>query len=490
MAQTLPEDGDPKPFSTARVARGAAWAAIDNWTQQLVQLVTFIVIARIVGPEVFGIMTMAIVYALFVHAFLVDGFSDAIVQRLQLDREHLEAAFWALVAVGLVASAVSFSGAELIAAFFSEPQLADVVRWLSLTFVFVGASSLYRGKLRRDLNFRALAIRSMIVHGLSASVGVALALAGYGIWSLVVYQLGLRLLDFVVLMALSGWLPRLRLSGLHLRDLSNFGGNTIGTRIVDVLSYQVDRVLVGYFLDAATLGVYGLARRVLESATNAITGVLNTVALPAFAKLQDDNERLTSALNAATKLSCLITFPVFAGLALVAPVLVETVLGADWRAAGRILQVVCISGFCYPIAIFLMTTLRAVGRADVGFGVSTLGLILRAGFCLIGIRYGVMGIAVATVLGSYLLLPLRFYLVDRLVGIDYPAFARALMPATVSTAAMAACVGAVAVLIEGELAPVVTLAVLVAAGVLTYGASLLLTARSFLLRYLRLASQP
>src|SRR5690606_6830430 len=141
--------------------------------------------------------------------------------------------------------------------FFSEPLLVPVIQWLSISFVFVGAASFFRGKLRRELNFRALAIRSVIVNVGSAGLGIGLALAGHGIWSLVAYQLCLRILDFLLLLMLCRWLPRLQVSWRHLGDLSGFGTNTVASRLVDAVALQGDRIIIGYFLDATTLGLYG-----------------------------------------------------------------------------------------------------------------------------------------------------------------------------------------------------------------------------------------
>lgn len=483
-----PSEGEPPALPyRSQVARGAKWAAVDSWAQQLFQLVTFIAIARIAGPEVLGIMTMAMVFVIFIHAFLVDGFSDAIIQRLEIDREHLEAAFWVLAAIGLVASVVSFSGAELVAAVFSEPLLGEVIRWLSLTFVFVGATSLYRAKLRREFNFRALALRTLMVHGSSACTGIALALAGYGIWSLVVYQLALRTLDFVVLLVMCRWVPRPRLSRSHMRDIWSFGGNTVGSRIVDAITGQVDRALVGYFLDAATLGFYGLARRTLEAATNAITGVLNTVALPALSKLQSDRARLADALCAAIQISSLISFPVFAGLALVAPLLVLVVLGPDWREAGVILRIVSLTGLCFPITMFLMTGMRALGHANLVLRLATLSMFSRVLFALIGVQYGVIGAALALVAHTYGLLPLRIHIVSRMIGLKYRALGGALLSAAVATAVMAACVMAAEAAIGPRLDAWLRLAALVLVGMASYGAALLVADRRSLLRILQLA---
>lgn len=476
-------------LSKKKVARGTVWAAIDSWTQHFIQIAAFIVMGNIVGPETFGVMSMAMFYVVFIHAFLVDGFSEAIIQRFEIDREHLEVTFWSLVTLGLIGSIVSFAGAGLVAAFFSEPRLMPIIEWLSIAFVFVGAASLFRSKLRRALNFRALAVRAVAVNGISAALGIYAALAGYGIWALVAYQLCLRILDFLLLLGVCRWLPRFQFSWQHLRDLYSFGTHTIGSRVVDAVAQYGDRVFVGYFLDAVTLGLYGLAARIVDTATYALSGVLGSVALPAFAKLQNHSGRLANALYAASEAANLITFPVFAGLTIVAPSLVETFLGPAWSDAAPLLQILCFAGYCHSFGIFLMASLRAIGKAGLVLRVQVLTMLLRLGLCVAAVPFGATGIAVATVAVAWLMLPLRFYLVYRALGVRPAEFARGAAPAMAATILMATCVGLFAAVMSDLIAPAVALALLVAGGVVVYGAALLLLARSSVRRVVGLVRQ-
>jgi PST family polysaccharide transporter len=261
MVNRSENNRDSRDHRRRAIAKGAVWAAVDNWTQQFAQLITFLVIGNIVGPEVFGTLAIAIIYVLFIQAFLVEGFSESIVQRAEIEREHVEAAFWSLTGLGLVAVAVSFPAAGLIASAFSKPVLVEVIRWLSINFFFTGASSVLQSRMRRDLNFRLLAIRTVVANGTASAVGITLAVQGFGIWSLVVYHLCWRVLDFLMLSVLSLWLPRLRFFRRHFGDLFHFGAHITAARVVYFFNHQIDRLLVGYVLGATALGHFGMARR-------------------------------------------------------------------------------------------------------------------------------------------------------------------------------------------------------------------------------------
>ncbi len=245
---------------TPTMARATAWAALDNWARQIVQLITFMVIGNIVGPTVFGIMALAIIYLMIIRAFVVDGLAEAVIQRTNIERAHFESVFWALAALGTALALFTYGiGAPAVAALFDQPQLTDIIRALAIIFPIMGASSLMESRLRRLLNFRVLAIRTVLTYGSAAIVGIAAAIGGYGIWSMVIYQVWLGLYDFLSLIVLSRWRPRLAFSARHLRDLMSFGLNNGGVRVVTYFSRSVDRILIGYFVDVLSLGLFGMA---------------------------------------------------------------------------------------------------------------------------------------------------------------------------------------------------------------------------------------
>lgn len=482
MVNRSENNRDSRDHRRRAIAKGAVWAAVDNWTQQLAQLITFLVIGNIVGPEVFGTLAIAIIYVLFIQAFLVEGFSESIVQRAEIEREHVEAAFWSLTGLGLIAVAVSFPAAGLIASAFSKPVLVEVIRWLSINFLFIGASSVLQSRLRRDLNFRLLAIRTVVANGTASAVGITLAVQGFGIWSLVVYHLCWRVLDFLMLSVLSRWLPRPRFSQRHFGDLFHFGAHITAARVVYFFNHQIDRLLVGYVLGATALGHFGMARRVADGAVNGLAGVMNTVAFPVLSRLQDDRERLVQAFRSATHFASLIIFPAFAGLALVAPVLVDTFLRPEWRPMGSALQILSLGAMVVSVNWVLGAIIRATGRADLSFRISLFAAFLKIVLCVLAVPFGIEAVAVAFVVVPLSVHPIMLYLVRKIVGVRFREIAAELAPAAVSTVIMSTCVAATHMVLTGQISSGARLGALIAVGVVTYGAALFVTARRSLLQ--------
>lgn len=462
----------------AKIARQAFWAAADNWTQQASQLIAFLVIGNIVGPDLFGAMAMAFVYVLFVHAFLVDGFSEAIVQRQRIEPAHFDAAFWLLLTLGIVATGASYFGAVLVAAFFGQEVLVEIVRWLSLSFVIVGVCSLQQNILRRRLAFRALAVRSFVAYGGSAVIGIVLAFRGYGLWSLIIYQLSQRALDLLMLSLQCHWRPRLRYSAAHLKDLVHFGVNNTGFRVISYVGQQVERILVGLFLGATEIGLYGMARRIVNNASYAMTGVLNNVVLSVLSRQQKDSALLKRTLSKATHLTSLVTFPAFGGLTVVAPDLIRAMLRPEWGGLVVIVQILSFSGISHCLSFYLGTALRAVGRADLIFRLSVVTISVRVIVAFIVVRHGLVTMAIASVALTVLAVPLLFRLVARQVGVATYSYMRGLVPAAAATLVMMGCVTATdRLLMPSTLSSGVQTILLIIEGVVVYGLAVLVVAR-------------
>jgi len=468
-----------QPSAAKKVARSTAWAAVDSWSQQGVQIVTFVIIGNIIGPEVYGIMAIGFIYMVVANAFIRDGFGEAVIQLKNAERAHFEAAFWVIVGFGLFAAGLSWLLAPLFAAWFGEPQLAMIIGVLGLTVPIVGAANLMQCKLRRAMNFRALAIRSLVAYGGSAILAVTLALMDYGIWSLLAFQISMPTLDYIVLAIQDRWLPRPRFSRAHYRDIAGFSYKSMGSHIVTACGKQIDRTLVGLFLGATALGLYGMALRIFGGVQQTLMGVINNVALPAFSKVQDDKPKLCDALKNATHFASLTAFPAFAGLALVSDSLIDVLLKEEWQELGSILPILCLYGFTIPSGLFLTTAKRAVGRAGLILNIATFTIFLRLGLCgaAIGFGFGFYGIVIATTAVPILLLPLRLYLAKRIIGLQIVDYCKSMVPAAAATSFMAACVLATEILIGVQAPSIVVLVASIVMGAVSYVAALFLIAR-------------
>src|SRR5574341_866507 len=227
-----------------KAAKGVVWSAAQSWGIRLITFLVTLVLARILLPEAFGLVAYATVFIAFAQIFVDQGFSDAIVQCPQIEREHLDTAFWINMLTGALIALVGVISSGAIAKLFREPQLAPIVSWLSLSFIFSGLSSVQQALLRRQLAFKSLALRSLLATIAGGVVAIGMALLGYGIWSLVAKILVSNLVSAIALWQVSDWRPGFRFSKRHFKDLFSFGINIVGGNFVDFFSLHSDDFLI------------------------------------------------------------------------------------------------------------------------------------------------------------------------------------------------------------------------------------------------------
>jgi O-antigen/teichoic acid export membrane protein len=450
-----------------RLARGTVWASLDNWTAQLAQLLTFLWAGNIVGPSVVGVMSIALIAVTFAQHLLVDNLSEALVQRDEIERAHVASAFWSLGALGVIVMLAVAALAGPIAAFFDQPVLKDALRVLALVFPLLGASATMQAVLQRELRFRVLALRSIGVYAVASPVCITLAYAGLGVWSLVIYQVLIRAMDFILLALALGWLPRPSFSRPHFAEIWGYGRHSLKYRMVDFAVVNMERVIIGHFLGPVALGLFSLARRMVDSMQWALTGVINSVALALLSREQHDPAALGALLRRTVALASIIIIPAFAGLAAVAPVLIEALLRPQWLPMIPLVQVLCLYGLARSEAYFCATALRALGRIDLVYKVSLVVVAVQLVVFLAVVSFGTQAIAWAIVAVQALALTLLYRMVAarvpdagrrRLRVYVVPGLASAIMVAVVLAASQALA----------DAVPLARLAVAVGCGFLTY----------------------
>lgn len=398
--------------------KGVIWSAITSWGRQAIAFIVFFLLARLLGPETFGLIALAAVFMAFIQVFADQGFAEALVQREQLETEHLNTAFWTNIAIGLLITLLCLGGAQLIADLFKQPQLTPIIRWLSLSFLLRALSSVHEAIFRRNLAFKTLAIRSLVAVVFGGLVGIIMALMGFGVWSLVGQQLSNSLIQVIVLWVASDWRPGFQFSRNHFRDLFSFGINVVGMNVLDFINSRADDFLIGYFLGPVALGYYSVAYRIMTIVIDLLTNVINQVAIPAFSKLQKEPERLRDAFYTVTKFTSLVSFPIFIGLSALAPELIRLLLGPKWLPSIPVIQVLAFIGLLHSVYYFNATVIMAMGKPSWKLLINFINSIANLISFSIAVQFGIIAVAAAFVIRGYLLSPLELLLLKKLIRIN------------------------------------------------------------------------
>jgi O-antigen/teichoic acid export membrane protein len=459
-----------------RVTRGVVWATAGAWGREAAGFAVFLILARLLGPEAYGLVAMATVVIAVAQLLVDDVIQGPLIQRQDLEPGHLDAAFWSLLALAVALMLAAIAAAGPVAALFGEPEVATLIRWLSVLPVLNALSAVPTALLRREMRYSVLALRSLLAVVGGGAVGIGMALAGQGALSLVGYLLAQGMVGALVLWTASEWRPQRRHSRRHFRSLWAPGAYMIGVRLMLLIQQQSPRVLIGYFLGPIPLGLYAVAWRIMEILYLLLIRPLSDVALPTFARLQDDMEHLRQVLYAARRLGALITLPTFVGLALVAPELLPAALGGHWDGAIPVVQVLALAGGCMSILSIAGMMPQALGRWDLVLGMRALATALIVAAIFLVREAGLVAIAAAVAAGEALMILISFAVIRRLTAEPISQQALAYTPIALAALVMVAAVLGWRELMVDELAGLTLLVTSVLLGAAVYAALLLVTA--------------
>ena len=411
-----------------KAVKGVVWSVIQKLGGQTISFIVFFLLARLLDPTDFGLVAMASVYLAFLQVFVDQGFAEAIVQRKHLEREHLDTAFWISVGSSAILMGLTMAIAGPIAHKFKSPGLTSeltlVIRWLSVGFLFSALNSVQQALFRRNLAFKSLAMRSLLATFAGGTVGVTMAISGFGVWSLVGQQLVNGTVGIIVLWKASDWRPGFRVSASHFKDLFGFSASILGFNVLNFFNRRADDFLIGYFLGPAALGYYTVAYRILLMVTD-LMRTLSKVALPAFAQLQEEPERLRRAYYKAIQLTSLIAIPTFCGLAALAPELLPSLFGTQWSDSIRIMQILAFIGIVHALNNISVNTIKAMGKPDWILKVNVVNAVLNVTAFVIAVQHGVWAVAAAYVIRGYLIpLPTFILMARKLIHTKIPTYLR------------------------------------------------------------------
>lgn len=425
----------------SQIVRGAAWSAVETWGRHLFSFAIVVVLARQLGAEEFGLAALAMVAPIIFAVPVVSGVPEALVQRPQLEQIHLDSAFWLLVSGGLALSCLIWLSAPLVAMALGEDDLIALIRWTSLIVVLQSLGSVPSAVLKRQLNFRLFALRTTVGTAAGGTLGIALALTGHGVWSLVFMQIGKVAVESSILLSLGAWRPRLRFSYQRCRELFGFAGPLVVQSLWNFVNDELPKVIFGLFLGTQAVGIFAFARRPLEFLTQCFLGPVTAVTMPAVSRLQHEPERINAFLRRASATAAIIGFPVFIGFAAVAPKAVPLVFGAHWSNAVPAVQLFMLLGLTRIIDSLLGLSLLALGHSRLLLKMN----VLYTGFCVLllplAVQFGLEAAVAGVVICNVALLPVFFFLAKRIGGVDVSG-------ATASFPRLAACAALMVAAIE------------------------------------------
>ena len=446
------------------IAKSVIWRILEVVGSEAIAFGCFVVLARLLIPEDFGVVSQATLLVLTAQMILQQGLPEALVQKQDLGAAHFDTALWANLALASLAMAALMVGADLAATALDEPDLAEVLRWLAPTLVVFAASRIILAKLRRELRFQGFMLMSVTAALVGAVVGISLATAGYGVWSLVAQQWVVAVVGLGVGWLYSGWLPQLRFVWQHVREFWAFSAYTVLDALLVFCARRLDLLILGLFWPATQVGYYFLAQRLLLSAGALTYYSIGQLGLPILAQLTADRAAYRTAIDRTFRLVSLACMPTLVGLALVARLLIPLLFGDEWASSIGPFQVLCTFSIFYALALMSGQMLLSAGYARDTMVLSALSVVVFLLAISLAAPHGVTEAAFAAGVANMLVLPVYLKRLRYRFGFSLRRFLKGQIPVWSATLSMAVAVLWCQQALASSLAAVSLLAISTAVG--------------------------
>lgn len=469
---------------------GVKWMTVGMATATAAQFAQFAVLAHLLSAREFGLMALVLVVVNFGQAFVDIGLSNVIIARHLRNRDVLSSLYWANVAGGMTIAVIVVVTAPAISAFYDAPDLTELLYWTSLVFVATAPGQQFQVLLRRDLEFNAVALTDILAVVSGACVAITAAVLGAGalafVWGVVATSVVRSLL--LIGRYQGRWRPEFRFRLHEVRPHLGFGGFQIGERSINYLAANVDYIVVGRMLGTEPLGAYMLAYQLVILPLRKINPILNMVAFPVFARRHGDNAVLASGFLELSKLVAFISFPMLAGLAVVAPELVPIAFGGGWEQTVAVLVPLSIVGALKSLDNPSGSIYLAKNRPDVGFKLNVITALLLGVALTAAASGGLLAVAWAYAGVLVLLFPVVRKIMGRLIGLHWRDYLAALAaPVGLAVAAAGAAFGVRLALEPGVASDALLLVLAATAGAVVFSVLAWRFQRSFVRELLRLA---
>lgn len=348
-----------------QIGKSLFWKLLERFGVQGTQFILQIVLARILDPAHYGVLSLMIVFTSLANVFIQTGFNTSLVQNKDVTNEDYSSVFWVTLGIACILYVILFVAAPFIATFYGMPEMVAPMRVLALMLLPGALNSVQLAKASREMDFRKVFLSNIGGSLFSGVVGVVIALMGGGLWALVA-QTMLNVLAACVIMAFTVKLKlRLACNWNRIKVLFRFGWKLLVSGLLNTLYTDLRSLVIGKKYTEDTLGYYNRGKQFPQFVINAIDGAVQSVIMPAMASEQDDKIKVKLLMRNSVTISAYIIFPMMAGLAGVATSLVQLLLTEKWLPCVPYLRIYCFSLAFYPVHSSNLQAINAMGRSDI-----------------------------------------------------------------------------------------------------------------------------
>jgi O-antigen/teichoic acid export membrane protein len=451
-----------------RTTSALLWSATDRVLQQVWGFITVLIFYRLLSPREFGLLGFATVVIAFLAIFQNFGLGLSIIQGYEITKEQISGLYWINLFFSVFLAIVVILVAPWVAKFFKEPIVTPILTVLAFIFPLDAFSMVHASLLEKELQFKKITIINSFSIIAAGAVGIIAAVLKCGVWALVLNQVGLSAFKTLLLISVVKWSPLKIIPFKQLKKQVSFSVFAQISAVLNFCARNVDDILIGKVLGSKVLGTYQLSYRLMLWPLQKVSHVIGRVMFPTLSLIQEDKERVKSIYLRVIGTIALITFPMVFGLFVISSSAIPYLLGEKWKAVVPIFQVLCVLGILQSISASQGWIYLSQRRTDLHFKVHLVAVSIIIISFVIGIHYGVMGVAVCYTLACSLVIPFQLYIALRLINVSLRELIHKIIGALICAFTMALIVFGVGRIMAQHWHQGVALGIQIAAGVISY----------------------
>lgn len=420
-----------------KLINSVVWSAVEKFLRQGLMTLFSIIIARQLLPSDYGLVAMLTIFLTIAQIFVDSGFVEALIQKQNRTDTDFSTVFWFNILVALLLYVTLFLCSPLIADFYGEPILNDLLKCISIIFVINAFRTVQQAKLNIAMDFRRQTRISVVAMTISGIIGMWMAYHGFGVWTLVWQQLLLNFFNVFFLWISSRWIPKIVFSKHSFKELFSFGSRLLISRTLHAIYTNGTFLLMGKFFPSSTTGLYSYSNQMASFIPTTVNDVVARVAYPIECESQDNDEELQRFFFQILRLTCFVLFPLMMGLAALAEPIVRLLLTEKWMETVPLIRILCFAWIWWPASNMSWQLLNVKHRSDYCLKAEvikkTIGISILLISFLGGIKMVCIGMLIYYIADVYVI---TWFTRRILPGVTFASEMKALLPILVRAAAM------------------------------------------------------
>lgn len=457
------------------------WSFLTEIISKVLPPLLFLVMARLLTPEDFGIVAAATIVISFSQVFWDAGLGQALIQRENDLADASNVVFWTNLFLGIVVFLILFVLAPYIAElFFKEERASAVIRVQSVILIIRSLCSVQTARFQRNFDFKSLFWIRIITTVIPGIISIPLALTSMGYWALVYGNIGGNIVQCILLWKFSHWHPKLKYNIVIAKELLRFGFWIIASGMLIWFYTWCDSLIIGAFLGSKELGIYRVGSTFVIMVFGILLAPISTVAYSTFSRYQNDLNKLSSILVKATKTIVLISFPVGVGLFIIKTPLAAILFGAKWQGVDVVIGYLGVSnGISWMVGLGSFGY-RAIGKPNIETKIMIIGLLIYFPVYYYAIKFGLNIFIYSRLAVSVIVLPVHFYFLRKYFNLAFFKImntSKTILAALFLMLVVASCLS----YCISSLLPAVQMVILMIVSIIIYGTIIFLFDKVFLL---------